>query len=197
MLIEQITGVILAGGRGSRMGEVDKGLQALRGKPMALHVLERLRPQVGRVMINANRNLVRYREFGAQVFQDEMQGFPGPLAGLHAAMTHCPTAFLVTVPCDSPFLPLDLVPRLCDGMERQQADAAFAVSGDPEEPQRQPVFCLARASLAPQLGAYLQSGGRRVNQWFATLNIAQVHFADEDAFRNINTLDELRQFDAD
>jgi len=193
----QITGLILAGGRGTRMGTVDKGLQMFRSAPMALHVLMRLSPQVGYVMINANQNIAPYEGFGVPVWQDEMQGFAGPLAGLQTGMVHCDTDYLVTAPCDSPFLPTDLVERLAAGLEEKNADLAVAVTGAGDTRQAHPVFCLAKTSLLPHLTLYLQEGGRKFDKWYASLNVAEVHFDEEDAFRNINTRDELHQLETD
>lgn len=193
----QITGLILAGGRGTRMGTVDKGLQVFRGAPMALHALMRLAPQVGHVMINANQNIAPYEGFGVPVWQDEMQGFAGPLAGLQTGLIHCETDYLVTVPCDSPFLPTDLVARLGEALEENDADLAVAVTGEGETRQPHPVFCLVRASLLPHLTLYLQDGGRKFDTWYSSLKAVEVHFEDENAFRNINTLDELRKLETD
>lgn len=192
----QITGLILAGGRGTRMGTVDKGLQQFRDAPMALHVLMRFAPQVGYVMINANQNIAPYEGFGVPVWQDEIQGFAGPLAGLHTGMIHCETDYLVTAPCDSPFLPKDLVARLAAGLEEKDADLAVAVTGNGETRQPHPVFCLVKASLLPHLTLYLQEGGRKFDKWYSSLNVAEVYFDDEDAFRNINTLDDLKKYEA-
>ncbi len=191
-----ITGLILAGGRGSRMGTVDKGLQSFRGMPMALHVLHRLQPQVEQVLINANQNLAAYEAFGLPVWPDAMTGFAGPLAGLQTGLMHCETPLLATAPCDSPFLPTDLVARLLHGLHSEDADLAVAVTGSGENLQPHPVFCLVKASVLPHLSAFLQDGGRKVDAWFASLVVARVHFDDEAAFRNINTLEELRQLDA-
>jgi len=192
----QITGLILAGGRGTRMGTIDKGLQQFRDAPMALHVLMRMAPQVGYVMINANQNIAPYEGFGVPVWQDEIQGFAGPLAGLHTGMIHCETDYLVTAPCDSPFLPKDLVARLAVGLEEKDADLAVAVTGNDETRQPHPVFCLVKASLLPHLTLYLQEGGRKFDKWYSSFNVAEVHFDDEDAFRNINTLDDLKKYEA-
>lgn len=191
----QITGLILAGGRGTRMGTIDKGLQLFRDAPMALHVLMRLSPQVGYIMINANQNIAPYEGFGVPVWQDEMQGFAGPLAGLQTGLIHCETDYLVTAPCDSPFLPTDLVQRLADGLEENNADLAVAVTGSGDSRQAHPVFCLVKASLLPHLTLYLQEGGRKFDKWYSSLAVAEVHFEDEDAFRNINTLDDLRKYE--
>ncbi|MBS1186032.1 MAG: mobA [Burkholderiaceae bacterium] len=189
---QQITGLILAGGQGSRMGHLDKGLQLLAGEPLIAHVIRRLSPQVGPLLINANRNLETYRQFGSPVVSDELTGFEGPLAGLQAGLRHCSTPYLVTAPCDGPFLPEDLVAKLSDALAREQADVALAVTGEGEQRQPQPVYCLLKTALLPQLENYLHSGQRKIGGWYAPLKVAEVHFGDETAFRNINTLDELR-----
>jgi molybdopterin-guanine dinucleotide biosynthesis protein A len=184
-----ITGVILAGGQGRRMGSVDQGLKPLRGKPMAQWVLERFAPQVDEVLINANQNLDTYAQFGCQVVPDEIGGFAGPLAGLHRGLSAATHDLIATVPCDSPFLPLDLIARLYAALEDKQADLAVARTGD----QPHPVFCLCRKSVLPGLTAFLESGGRKIDAWYAALQVAEVLFDDEaDAFLNINTLKDLR-----
>lgn len=190
-----ITGLILAGGRGSRMGHVDKGLQLFRGAPMALHVLMRLAPQVGSVMINANQNLAPYESFGVPVWPDQMQDFPGPLAGIQTGLVYCETSYLVTTPCDSPFLPSDLVERLAEGLINADADLAVAVTGHGETKQAHPVFCLMKASLLPHLTLFLQNGGRKIDAWYDSLPVAEVHFSDEASFRNINTREELHRYE--
>jgi molybdopterin-guanine dinucleotide biosynthesis protein A len=192
-----ITGLLLAGGRGMRMGGVDKGLQDFRGKPMARHVLERLAPQVDRLAINANQNLDVYRSFGYPVWPDRMGEFPGPLAGLHTGLAECGTAYLATAPCDSPFLPMDLVARLKDALDDGHAHAAFAVTGRDEARQSHPVFCLLKVSDAlPGLVRYLESGGRRMETWMREQAAVEVNFPNDDAFRNINTLEELKKLEA-
>lgn len=188
---EQITGLILAGGKGTRMGSVDKGLQLFRGVPMAQHVLQRLQPQVGALLINANQHTDRYAQLGAPVWPDEFPGFAGPLAGLHAGLSHCDTPYLVTAPCDSPFLPADLVDKLSVELVAGQADIAVAVTGEGATRQNHPVFCLLATHLKNDLADYLGKGGRKMAAWFAMQRQVEVHFADETAFANINTLDEL------
>jgi molybdenum cofactor guanylyltransferase len=188
----KITGLILAGGRGSRMGDVDKGLQVFVDRPMVAHVIARMAPQVNSLIINANRNEAVYREFGYPVIADDIDGFAGPLAGLHAGMMACiarsPTSLIATAPCDSPYLPLDLVARLHAAMRAADAQLAVAKTGD----QAHPVFCLCRVSLEPHLRAFLASGQRKIDKWYASLKVAEVSFDDEaDAFANINTLNEL------
>jgi molybdenum cofactor guanylyltransferase len=191
-----ITGLILAGGRGSRMGGADKGLQLLRGKPMVAHVIERLAPQAGVLAINANRNLDAYRAFGYPLWPDAIPEFEGPLAGLHTGLIHCETQYLATAPCDSPFLPMNLVARLHDTVIAGHARAAYAATGSGGPRQSHPVFCLLDKSLLPDLAAYLQQGGRRMLGWLASIDAIETRFDDESAFRNINTLEELQTFDA-
>jgi molybdopterin-guanine dinucleotide biosynthesis protein A len=179
-----VTGVILAGGRGQRMGEVDKGWVELDGRPLVERVLERFAPQVGQVLISANRNRERYAALGHEVIGDLIPDFAGPLAGLHAAFAHARYDLVATVPCDSPWLPMDLVERLRSALERSDAQAAVARSGG----RLHPVFLLCRKSVAAQLEAYLASGERKAEAWCATLQCAQADFDDQlCAFRNINT----------
>lgn len=185
---EGITGVVLAGGLGRRMGGVDKGLVEFCGRTMVEWVLERLGPQVDELIINANRNGERYAAFGYPVFPDEIEGFAGPLAGLHAALSRASHPLVATAPCDSPFLPADLVARLHAALAAGGAELAVARTFD----QPHPVFCLCRRDVLPHLEAFLASGGRKVDLWYATLKIVEVRFDDEEeAFRNINTRDEL------
>lgn len=185
-----ITGVILAGGQGQRMGGVDKGLQDLRGRPLVQWVLERLAPQVGSMIISANRNLPRYAGFGCPVLPDRMPDFAGPLAGLHAALSEAATPLIVTVPCDSPFLPADLVQRLHAALAAGNAQLAVASAGG----RVHRAFCLARRDLLPQLDDFLAADGRKVGLWHASLNVVEVAFDDEvQAFANINTPEELAQ----
>ena len=192
-----ISALILAGGRGSRMGHVDKGLQPFRGSTMVQHVLERLAPQVGDVAINANQNLAAYAALKVPVWPDETTGFAGPLAGLEAGMRHCATPYMLSAPCDSPFLPGDLAARLFHALQSQGADVALAVTQEAGmRKQPHPVFCLVKTALLPVLSTYLAAGGRRVDGWYAELKVAEVLFDDSDAFRNINTLDELHSFDS-
>ena len=188
----RITGIILAGGQGRRMGSVDKGLEPLRGKPMVQWVLERYTPQVDEVLINANQNLDTYAQFGHPVVPDDIGGFAGPLAGLHRGLSLATHNLIATVPCDSPFLPLDLIARLYAALNEQQADLAVARTGD----QPHPVFCLTRKSVLPGLTEFLQRGGRKIDAWYAALTVVEVRFDDEaEAFSNINTVEELRIFE--
>jgi len=185
-----ITGLVLAGGQGRRMGNVDKGLVLLQGQPMVRHVIDRLVAQVDEVLINANRNIAEYEALGYPVIRDHLDGFAGPLAGLHAGLMRAEHPLIATVPCDSPFLPLDLVARLARDLQAQQADLAVARTMD----QPHPVFALVRRSLLPHLARFLDTGGRKIDAWYASLKAVEVAFDDEaEAFRNINTAEELRQ----
>ena len=190
----QITGLILAGGRGTRMGGADKGLQLFRGLPMVQHVMQRLAPQVGNLLVNANQHLAEYQQFGHPVWPDATQDFAGPLAGLQAGLLHCETPYLVSAPCDSPLLPDDLVARLFEGLQQANADIAVAVTV--RDKQRHPVFCLMRRSVLDSLTAYLARGERKMDFWLATLATVEVPFDDDAAFCNINTAEELQQLTA-
>lgn len=184
---ENVTGLVLAGGQGRRMGGVDKGLQPLHGKPMIAAVLARLAPQVDEILINANQNLAAYSAFGHPVVPDAIGGYAGPLAGLHAGLGAARHALVLTVPCDSPFLPPDLFSRLAAALGAHEL--AVARTGD----QPHPVFALVRASVRPNLAAFLAGGGRKIDAWYAALRVVEVPFDDEaDAFRNINTIEELK-----
>jgi len=185
---KQITGLILAGGQGRRMGGVDKGLQMFRGKRLVDHVYERLAPQVGGIIINANQNHDAYKSFGVRVVSDAIGNFAGPLAGLHAGLSVSRRPYLATVPCDSPFLPEDLVERLMARLNASGAAIAVATTGGRPEP----VFCLVRSSVLESLTAFLKSGGRKVYDWYASLPLVQVDFDDQAAaFSNINTAAQL------
>jgi molybdopterin-guanine dinucleotide biosynthesis protein A len=188
----RITGLVLAGGQGRRMGGVDKGLAPLRGRPMVAWVIDRLAPQVHEVIINANLNQDEYGAFGHRVVGDEIGGFAGPLAGLHAGLKVASHPFVVTVPCDSPFLPQDLVQRLLAASLAGHADVAVAKTGD----QPHPVFALVRGSVLGHLTAFLAGGGRKIDAWYASLKVVEVPFDDQpEAFSNINTRDELAAFE--
>lgn len=188
---EDITGLILCGGRGSRMGGVDKGLQNHLGMPLALHALLRLQPQVGALMINANRNLAAYESMGVPVWPDPVADYPGPLAGWLAGLERCETPYLVTVPCDTPNFPLDLVARLAAALVAEGAEIAMAASTEDGQLQVQPVFCLMKASLMEDLVRYLNEGQRKIDRWTARHRCAQAHFDDPAAFFNANTPEEL------
>jgi molybdopterin-guanine dinucleotide biosynthesis protein A len=194
---EDITGLLLAGGRGSRMGGVDKGLQNFHGVPLALHTVLRLQPQVGELLVNANRNLGAYEAFGWPVWPDALPDFPGPLAGFLTGLERCETPWLATVPCDTPLFPADLVERLAEAAEREDAEIAMASAPEADGQLRtQPVFCLLRRELLDSLVRFTQAGGRKIDAWTAQHRTVIVPFDapgdDPRAFFNANTLAELR-----
>ena len=183
----KVTGIILAGWHGKSMGELDKGLQNFRGAPMTLHVLMRLAPQVADVMINANHNLGPYEGFGVSVWPNEIAGVSTALAGIQTGLLHCDTEFMVSVPCDAPFVPLNLVQQLAQGLQglhkQQDADLSIAVTGAGATRQAHPLFCLMNSTLLEHLTQYLRAGGHELDAWHASLKVAEVHFDDEAAFR--------------
>jgi molybdenum cofactor guanylyltransferase len=198
----QITGIVLAGGRGSRMGGVDKGLQLYNDTPLAQHAIEQLQAQVGHLLINANRNLDTYQAWGSQVSADVLvdgiTDFAGPLAGFLVGLQHCTTPYLITVPCDTPRFPSDLVSRLADALSQQDADIAMVSSPDEEGVLRhQPVFCLMKRELVESLKAFTDAGGRKIGAWAVQHKLARVNFNevydDPKAFYNANTLEDLQQ----
>jgi len=200
---EAITGVILAGGRGSRMGGADKGMQNFNGVPLALHTLMRLSPQVGEIMINANRNLAAYESFGVPVWPDatSLGEYAGPLAGFLTGLERCETPYLLTVPCDTPLFPLDLVARMADAMAQEDAEIAVAAAREEDGKLRpQPVFCLMPTRLLESLLHFTQSGGRKIDAWTAQHKTVVVPFDapgdDARGFFNANTLAELHQLEA-
>jgi molybdenum cofactor guanylyltransferase len=197
--LQHITGLVLAGGLGRRMGGQDKGLVLHQGQALAAHALQRLQSQVGVLAVNANRNTNRYEALGetlqpaqaVPVWPDALDGFAGPLAGLHAGLLKCRTPWLVTVPCDTPDFPLDLVARLAQAAAQQGTPLAMAVSQEGGQLRRQPVFCLASVAVTDRLVAYLASGERKVDRWAMQLGVAEVVFDDPRAFFNANTAEEL------
>ncbi len=198
---QDITGLVLAGGRGSRMGGVDKGLQNFRGLPLALHTLMRLQMQTGASMVNANRNLAAYEAFGAPVWPDVLTDYAGPLAGFLTGLERCETPWLLTVPCDTPLFPLDLAQRLAAAADAQGADIAMAAAPEDDGTghltvRPQPVFCLLRVDLLESLVAFTQAGGRKIDAWTGQHHCAIVSFDqpgdDPKAFFNANTLAELQ-----
>jgi molybdopterin-guanine dinucleotide biosynthesis protein A len=174
------------------MGSVDKGLKPLRGKPMVQWVAERFAPQVAEVLINANQNIDKYQTLGYKVIPDAIGGFAGPLAGLHRGLSEASHGLVATAPCDSPFLPTDLIARLSAALESAGAELTVAKTGD----QPHPVFCLCRKSVLPGLTDFLSSGGRKIDAWYSKLKVVEVQFDDQpDAFSNVNTEAELKAFE--
>ena len=204
---DQITALILAGGRGSRMGGLDKGLQNFQGMPLALHTLTRLQISggVGQIMVNANRNLAAYESFGAPVWPDGLDDYAGPLAGFLTGLERCETPFLLTVPCDTPLFPLDLAARLASALDAQEADIAMVNAPEVDSQGQwrlhsQPVFCLLHVSLLESLVRFTQHGGRKIGAWTAQHRTVMVPFDlpgdDKHAFYNVNSLTELRQLES-
>ncbi len=198
---QDITGLILAGGRGSRMGGVDKGLQNFNGIPLALHTLMRLGPQVESVMVNANRNLSAYESFGAAVWPDASADFAGPLSGFLIGLERAETPYVLTVPCDTPRLPLDLAERLAQALVREDADIAMAAAPETNaqgktQTRTQPVFCLMKIELSESLVKFTHAGGRKIDAWTAQHKTVVVPFDapndDPLAFANVNTLTDLQ-----
>lgn len=183
-----ISAIILAGGRATRMGGVDKGMVSFCQKPLTSHIIDRLAPQVDEILINANRELASYQALGYRVFQDEIADFAGPLAGMQLGLKHARNDLVLTVPCDSPMLPQDLAARLHTALLAQQADIAIATSNG----HSHPVFCLCRKSVLPSLDHYLQHGGRKVSEWQQSHQHVYVDFSEcNDAFINLNTPEDL------
>lgn len=191
----RVTGLILAGGRGSRMGEVNKGLQMLGNAPLISHVIQRLSPQVGSIVINANRDITDYAAYNYPVISDQFEGYAGPLAGIHAGLLACQSPYLLTCPCDSPLIPPDLASRLTRALEENQAQLAVVACEDMESEDHafraQPVFSLMHRDLAPHLQRFLAQGGRKISLWYASLRVTEVVFDDANAFQNINTRAQL------
>jgi len=201
---QQITALILAGGRGTRMGGEDKGLLPFNGVPLAQHTLQRLRSSGGvdPILINANRHLATYESFGVPVLSDDLADFAGPLAGFLVGLAHCTTPYLLTLPCDTPLFPLDLASRLAAALETQQADIAMASAPEVDDNGQQqlrpqPVFCLLRKELRESLTQFTQAGGRKIGAWTARHNTVLVPFDrpgdHPQAFFNANTPTELHQ----
>lgn len=189
----EITGLILAGGRAQRMGGIDKGLVPFMGKPLIEHAIDRLTPQVVTILINANRNQDHYAQYGHPVIADHHPDFPGPLAGFAAGLEHCNTEYLLSVPCDSPVFPLNLSERMLEAMISTQSDVVYASSSDSSGAiWTQPVFCLMRRGVKQSLQDFLGRDGRKIDRWFETLPSSTVVFADEAAFANTNTPEELQ-----
>jgi molybdopterin-guanine dinucleotide biosynthesis protein A len=184
-----ISAIILSGGRATRMGGIDKGLVSLQQKPLIQHVIERLTPQVDEILINANRELPYYQTFGYTLLQDEVKDFLGPLAGFSLGLQHAKHDYVLTVPCDSPLLPLNLAQRLMTALVEHKAEIAVATSGG----STHPVFCLCKKTmLLPSLTAYLQQGERRVSAWQKKQQYVEVDFSDcNEAFTNLNTFEDL------
>ena len=193
---EQITGLILAGGRAQRMGGIDKGLIPFLGKPLIESAIQRLRSQVGPILINANRNITKYASYGHPVIMDETPDFSGPLAGFSAGLKACTSPYLLTAPCDSPLLPIDLGIKLATEMTRGDFQLVYASTKEADgKVWAQPVFCLMHADLQEPLEAFLQKGDLKIDRWFKELRSSTVMFDDAQVFSNVNTPEELKRLE--
>lgn len=187
----KITGLILAGGRAQRMGGIDKGLIPFHNKPLIESAIERLKPQVDSLLINANRNITKYAHYGFPVLVDETPDFSGPLAGFSIGLKHCQTPYLLTSPCDSPLLPTDLAQKMMAELESKDLDLVFASSIENGKTWAQPVFCLMRSNLRDSLTTFLEKGDLKIDNWFKELQSGTVIFDNALAFANVNTPQEL------
>ena len=189
---QDITGLILAGGRAQRMGGIDKGLIPFHGKPLIESAIDRLQPQVGTILINANRSITKYSHYGYPVLMDETPDFSGPLAGFSVGLKHCKTPYLLTSPCDSPLLPNDLAEKMGTELEKNNLELVFASSKENDgKIWSQPVFCLMKSSLQDSLDAFLCKGDLKIDRWFKELRSGTVVFENPQAFANVNTPEEL------
>ena len=194
---EKITGLILAGGRAQRMGGIDKGLIPFHQKPLIESTITKLKPQVGTIIVNANRNITKYAVYGYPVILDETPDFSGPLAGFAVGLKACKTSYLLTTPCDSPLLPADLGMRLAQELERGDYQLVYASTKETDgKVWAQPVFCLMRANLLESLETFLSKGDFKIDRWFRELKTSTVIFDDANAFANVNTPEELKSLEA-
>ena len=189
---EHITGLILAGGRAQRMGGIDKGLIPFQGKPLIESAISRLKPQVSTILINANRSITKYSHYGYPVLMDETPDFSGPLAGFSVGLKHCKTPYLLTSPCDSPLLPVDLAKKMAAQLDNNDLELVFASSKEGDgKIWSQPVFCLMKSDLQDSLDAFLSKGDLKIDRWFKELRSGTVVFENPQAFSNVNTPEEL------
>lgn len=192
-LKKNITGVILAGGLARRMGKIDKGLILINGKPLIEFIIEAVKPQVDTLIINANRNQETYKKYGHTVISDSYGDYQGPLSGMSSCMSVADSEYILTVPCDSPFIPADLADRLYRRLKKGHADISVATNGR----RIQPVFALIKVELRDHLLAFLDRGERRMDKWYSEQNMVKADFSDEkQAFVNINTPEKLSMVEA-
>lgn len=190
--IQDITGLILAGGRAQRMGGIDKGLIPFHGKPLIESAISRIKPQVSTILINANRSITKYSNYGYPVLMDETPDFSGPLAGFSVGLKHCKTPYLLTLPCDSPLLPTDLAKTMAVELKDKDLELVFASSKESDgKIWSQPVFCLMKSSLQDSLNTFLSKGDLKIDRWFKELRSGTVIFESPQAFANVNTPEEL------
>lgn len=194
MSLNNVTAVILAGGKGRRMGGIDKGLMQFNGIPMIEHVVKEIKTQCKKIIINANRHLDQYTSYQYPVISDDMSDFQGPLAGFSVALKLAETPFIITVPCDAPLLPPDYLPRMMDALLAQKADIAVVNDGE----RMQPVYALIKTTLADSLFQYLGKGERKIDLWYAQHNVIEVDFSNfKSCFNNINTPEQKIQMQSE
>ncbi len=188
----QVTGLILAGGRSSRMDGKDKGLLELLGRPMIEHVIKRLKPQVNTILISANRHIEQYEQYGYKVLIDQYDDFRGPLAGISRGLENCKSEYLLTVPCDGPLLPMDLSQRMLNSLQTNKAEAALVFDGR----YKQPTYNLLHCSLLDKINHSLQHNEHKLGKWLMDNGAVKVDFSDQkEAFININTPDDLKKLE--
>lgn len=191
---EPLSAVVLAGGRARRMGGTDKGLIPFMGKPLVAQICTALQPQVAELMINANRNLPEYQQLGYSVIQDELDEYQGPLAGMHAALCIATHAWLLTVPCDAPFVADDYAEKMLTTAHAEKVQLAVAHDGN----RLQPVYSLIHRDLVTSLNQFLESGERKIDRWFQQHTFATVDFSEQARmFTNINTMEQLAEAEAE
>lgn len=185
----QISGLILAGGRSSRMNGDDKGLLKLLNSPMIEHVIERLKPQVKQILVSANRHLESYQKLGYTVLVDDYDDYRGPLAGMSRGLANSESEYLLTVPCDGPLLPMNLAQRMLQLAQQQEAKAVIVFDGQ----YRQPTYNLIHKDLLPALNQSLENNEHKLGKWLMDNGAVSLDFADQkSAFLNVNTLDDLK-----
>jgi len=188
-----VTAVILAGGKGRRIDGQDKGLIELTGRPLIEYIIDTITPQTSKILINANRNIERYRQFGHPVITDTLSDFQGPLAGFAIGMESAKTPYIITLPCDGPFVPDDLISRMVKAIKENDAEIAVAHDGT----RMQPVYALLPVTLLPDLKSFLTSGERKIDRWYTQHDFALADFSDKpESFLNINTPDDQKQIQA-
>jgi molybdopterin-guanine dinucleotide biosynthesis protein A len=188
-LKSEITGCILAGGQGVRVGRKDKGLITLNGRYLSQHCIERLSPQVGSIIISANRNIPVYESLGSIVIKDKTNRSSGPLSGFHSALEAATTTFVAFTPCDAPFFPQNLVEKLTEPFSDKKTEITMAIVGT----KHQPVFAMVKSSLENSLALFLENGGRKIRSWFDSRTCVTVEFDNERQFMNINSLSDLEE----
>jgi molybdenum cofactor guanylyltransferase len=189
---KKITGLILAGGNARRMGGVDKGLVVVKGEYLICHVLNRIKPQVEFLMINANRNIDTYKALSSSIIEDQTKQRLGPLAGIQAGLYNCKTPYMISVPCDVPKIPLDICNRLYVKLMEHNSDCAMPVTQDNEGVKRShPAILLLKKQLIDSLDFYLESGGRKIDQWTGALKCTEVLFEESQDFLNINKREDI------